>query len=242
MKRLFASFFLPLFFATSAMADAPPTQSELEGKVDYVVELFTSQGCPACPAANRKTAKLATKDHHLVLTYSVPYWDYKGWSDTLASETCQDRQVAYNKVNDGNQIYTPQFVLNGKVKGRNMGEVSGTDLNMYAPRLLLTRSGDGLSLHMSAPTDLEQTEHNYKTVLIEYVPGPQTVNIGGGANNNTAMTVTNNVSAAKWLKDVTGPRAENYKITYKPSADKAYAVLVHDAKTMKILAATRLDP
>src|SRR5262247_872976 len=50
-----------------------------------VVELFTSQGCSSCPAADALLAQLASRGEVVALSLSVDYWDYLGWRDTLAS-------------------------------------------------------------------------------------------------------------------------------------------------------------
>jgi len=41
-----------------------------------VVELFTSQGCSSCPAADAMLTELRGKPGILPLTLNVDYWDY----------------------------------------------------------------------------------------------------------------------------------------------------------------------
>jgi hypothetical protein len=78
-----------------------------------VIELFTSQGCSSCPAADRLLGELA-KDRSLVaLSLSVDYWDYLGWKDTLALPDHTARQRGYAKSRGDRQVYTPQAVING---------------------------------------------------------------------------------------------------------------------------------
>ena len=50
-----------------------------------VIELFTSQGCSSCPPADKLLADYADRDDVLALSLPVDYWDYLGWTDTLAS-------------------------------------------------------------------------------------------------------------------------------------------------------------
>lgn len=78
-----------------------------------VVELFTSQGCPSCPPADRLLGELAERDDVLALSYNVDYWDYLGWKDTLASHDFSERQKAYAAARGDRQVYTPQMVVNG---------------------------------------------------------------------------------------------------------------------------------
>ncbi len=79
-----------------------------------VVELFTSQGCSSCPAADAMLAKLAARDDLIAISLSVDLWDYLGWRDTLAQAKFSDRQKAYAKVLGDGMVYTPQMVINGR--------------------------------------------------------------------------------------------------------------------------------
>ncbi|MEH3144532.1 MAG: DUF1223 domain-containing protein [Methylobacterium frigidaeris] len=78
-----------------------------------VVELFTSQGCAACPAADHLVGELAHDPGVIVLSLPVTYWDYLGWKDTLANRAFTERQRAYAGLRGDRQVYTPQVVVNG---------------------------------------------------------------------------------------------------------------------------------
>jgi hypothetical protein len=80
---------------------------------EAVVELFTSQGCSSCPAADALFVELAKDPRLLTLTLPVTYWDYLGWKDTLGQEVFSKRQKLYAKARGDGQIYTPQAVVNG---------------------------------------------------------------------------------------------------------------------------------
>ena len=56
-----------------------------------VVELFRSQGCPACPAADELLAELWEQPGILALSFHVDYWDYIGWVDPFANEVFSQR-------------------------------------------------------------------------------------------------------------------------------------------------------
>ena len=43
-----------------------------------IVELFTSQGCSSCVAADAFFAELAKRDDVVALSLHVDYWDYLG--------------------------------------------------------------------------------------------------------------------------------------------------------------------
>jgi hypothetical protein len=78
-----------------------------------VIELFTSQGCSSCPAADALLGRWADRDDLIALSLSVDYWDYLGWKDTLASPKFSERQRAYAQARGDGAIYTPQVVVNG---------------------------------------------------------------------------------------------------------------------------------
>ncbi|WP_373330722.1 DUF1223 domain-containing protein [Salmonirosea aquatica] len=83
-----------------------------------VIELFTSQGCSSCPAADRLLSKtisnLNTKDPKiLALSFHVDYWNHLGWADPFSDKAYTRRQYEYAKVFHSKSVYTPQMVING---------------------------------------------------------------------------------------------------------------------------------
>jgi hypothetical protein len=96
--------FTVLLTGTPALADEKIT----------VVELFTSQGCPACPRADKLLGELAVRDDILALSQHVDYWDYYGWPDPFASDVYSHRQQRYLDQRGLPYVYTPQIVVDGK--------------------------------------------------------------------------------------------------------------------------------
>jgi hypothetical protein len=78
-----------------------------------VIELFTSQGCSSCPAADKLLGTLTREPNLIPLTLAVDYWDYLGWKDTLALHSHTKRQQHYAKMRGDMNVYTPQAVVNG---------------------------------------------------------------------------------------------------------------------------------
>ena len=81
-----------------------------------VVELFTSEGCSSCPAADEAIIELSKEfsDNVYFLGYHVDYWNYLGWKDEFSSKIFTDRQREYTYKFNLSSIYTPQVVVNGK--------------------------------------------------------------------------------------------------------------------------------
>ena len=94
-----------------------------------IVELFTSQGCSSCPAADRNLTEILAKsqtDGSAVygLSFHVDYWNYIGWKDPYSSKIFTERQRSYAEVLKLQSIYTPQMIVNGQYEfvGSNKGE------------------------------------------------------------------------------------------------------------------------
>ena len=93
------------------MENDDPLESDLETPV--IVELFTSQGCSSCPAADRLLSKLKkTSSQVIPLSFHVSYWNYLGWTDPFSQEAFSKRQRDYAR-NLRSSVYTPQMVFNG---------------------------------------------------------------------------------------------------------------------------------
>lgn len=126
---------MALFLAATAFLLMPGTLSPTYAGPSVVAELFTSQGCSSCPPADQLLEELAKRDDVLALSLPVDYWDYLGWSDTLASPDNSARQRAYAAHRGDRSVYTPQIVVNGieHVVGGNRHSVQ--EALKRAPRL-----------------------------------------------------------------------------------------------------------
>ena len=110
-----------------------------------VVELFTSQGCSACPPADKVIGELARDPTVIALSMPIDYWDYLGWKDTLADSRFSARQKAYSLVRGDRDVYTPQVIVNGSA------HVVGSDRAGIEEAIGATRKTDGV---MSVPVSL----------------------------------------------------------------------------------------
>ena len=100
---------LTLILALTGYANAGQPQ----GSHPVVIELFTSQGCSDCPAADRIVTELAKRKDVLALSLPITYWDMLGWKDTFATDANTNRQRAYAKAMKQSGVYTPQMIVDG---------------------------------------------------------------------------------------------------------------------------------
>jgi hypothetical protein len=166
------------------------------------LELFTSQGCSSCPAADRLLGELAEEPGVVALSVPIDYWDYLGWKDTLASPADSARQRAYAHVRGDREVYTPQIVVNGSmhVVGSDRGAiehmVTQTERNaaiMSVPVRLSVADGD-VTVIAGPAADADDTGEIWLCPLQRAV----TVAIGRGENSGRTVTYHNVVRG--WLK------------------------------------------
>ena len=98
-----------------------------------VVELFTSEGCSSCPAADDAVAKLLAKNikNVFILSYHVDYWNRLGWKDEFSDHKFSERQQQYSRSLSLEGVYTPQVVVNGTAQfvGSNEGALNNAVKN-----------------------------------------------------------------------------------------------------------------
>lgn len=189
-----ASAIAGLLIASCALASA--------GQPRAVLELFTSQGCSSCPAADKLLGELAADPSLVALSLPIDYWDYLGWKDTLASPGHSARQRAYARVRGDRQVYTPQIVVNGAThvlgsdKAAIEHAIAQTDHNnaavMSVP-VLLSVAGGNLDVNLAAGK-----EHAGGEVWL--CPLAKSVPVEIGRGENRGRTITYHDVVRSWLK------------------------------------------
>jgi len=167
-----------------------------------VVELFTSQGCSSCPAADELLGELAQDPSIVAMSLPIDYWDYLGWKDTLAKPGHTARQRAYAQIRGDRAVYTPQVVVNGAV------HVQGSDkaaieraiaqtrqhAGTVAVPVTLSASGDRINVTVPAARDARTSGEIWLCALARSVA----VAIGRGENRGKNITYYNVVR--RWVK------------------------------------------
>jgi hypothetical protein len=172
------------------------------GEPRALVELFTSQGCSSCPAADKLLGDLANDSTLVVMSDPIDYWDYLGWKDTLASPAHSARQRAYARVRGDRQVYTPQIVVNGAmhVLGSDQAAVEKTiaqtdqKSGVMSLPVLLSMGGAGLSVKVESA----ENEHNLGEVWL--CPLERDVAVAIGRGENRGRTVIYHNVVRNWVK------------------------------------------
>ena len=166
-----------------------------------VIELFTSQGCSSCPAADKLLGEIARDTSIIAMTLAVDYWDYLGWKDTLALKSHSNRQRAYAKARGDREVYTPQAVVNGvmHVLGSDKVAIERAIVHTGKPAtplaLAVNASVAGGTLNVSVPAkDGQAAGEIWLCPITRLVP----VKIGRGENRGHTVTYSNVVR--RWVK------------------------------------------
>ncbi len=162
-----------------------------------VVELYTSQGCSACPPADDYLRELAAKPGVIALSLHVDYWDYIGWVDSFGQKRFTERQKAYARAEGSRTIYTPQMIVAGaaRVEGVNPQAVDqAIAADRAAPTevaLKLERKGDRLAISAPPQAGLKLP---IRVQLVRYTPKAQ-VMIESGENAGKLVDYANVVTS-----------------------------------------------
>ena len=207
-----------------------------------VVELFTSQGCSSCPAADRILTELRERAEIVPLTLNVDYWDYLGWEDDLALPVNALRQRAYAREQRSRNVYTPQMMLDGRmdVVGSRKRQVMSA-VEAYAGEadkvpVTISPVGEGrYRVQAPATTGLESDA----TVWIVGYDRDVTKAVGGGENRGRTLTYSNVVRewrrAGSW--DGAGPLDI---VTPRPAGDGGLVAIVQTDGVGPILGAAQV--
>jgi hypothetical protein len=194
-----------------------------------IVELFTSQGCSSCPAADKLLGELAADPTLIAISLSIDVWDYLGWKDTLADPRNTARWQGYAKSRGDRERYTPQVVVNGAA------HALGSDRAAIEKAIAKSRHNEAV---MSVPVSAARAGDRLTIALPDGVPAAAatvsvwalakavTVMITRGENKGRTVTYHNvvrrrvnlgawNASTNRWtvpLRDLAGDGIETAAI------------------------------
>lgn len=204
-----------------------------------VVELFTSQGCAACPPADAYFGELARRDDVIALALHVDYWDYIGWADAFARNDFTKRQKAYARAAGSKVIYTPQAIVEGgePMPGNDATAIAATvtseGADAPAVRLrMLTSEGRRIVSAMPAPG-----LGDIIVQLVRYLP-ERTVTIERGENAGRTITYHNIVT--EWTVLGRWDGQEKLRLELDLKGEEPAVLILQRAGHGPIVAASRL--
>ena len=132
-KRALAT--IALMLASAAHAAEPACSAYSGPHTTALVELYTSEGCDSCPAADHWLSSLfgqGFRPNQVVpLALHVDYWDYIGWKDPFARGEFSVRQRKLAQMKRPVIVYTPQVLL----QGRDFPRWSGGEFSQQVMRI-----------------------------------------------------------------------------------------------------------
>lgn len=235
--------------ATAAVVLVVPHSGSAQGagqpaSPKAVIELFTSQGCSSCPAADALLGRIASQRKDVVaLTLPTDTWDYLGWKDTLSSPKFGARQRAYAKA-FRDMIYTPQAVINGvaHVNGASQAQLDKAIEGATATKVPVRIWEEGGRLMIEAGTTPNGTVKQ-ATVWLAVLAKSLTVPVERGENSGRTLTYFNVVREltpiGMWNGKAVNVQFERASIMR--SDTDACAVLLQEGQGGPIVGAAMLD-
>ncbi len=225
---------------TAAIGFASPLSAQ---QTPVLVELFTSQGCIACPPADKLMETLADRDDVIALALHVDYWDYIGWVDSFGQSQFSDRQKNYARANGRASVYTPQMIIGGidEVKGSSRAQVMGaiathlgTNGAQDTVRLTLSQGSQGELIIEARAGQRLATEADVQ--LVRYRDSER-VEILDGENAGRSVTYRNIVTAWDNLTTWDGTQPLRYSVLVE--GEEAVVVVIQAQNQGPVLATAR---
>lgn len=205
-----------------------------------VVELFTSQGCSACPPADELLARLAQRPGVIALALHVDYWDYIGWRDKFAKPKFTARQKAYARAEGSRSVFTPQMIVAGAHRVEGLRSMDLADLvrdEAARPSAVIIearRTGPMLELRLGAEAPFER---DVQVELVRYRPS-EAVDIRSGENAGRRIVYHNIVTSWTTLGSWGGAGTVAFHV--RVEGEEQVVVLVQEPGPGRILSAARL--
>lgn len=209
-----------------------------------VVELFTSQGCPACPPADQVLTNLSKERNIITLSWAVDYWDYLGWKDVNAKPENTARQEAYNTTLDKKGVYTPQMIINGRkqVVGSRIWDIREAITHYRKREASLAKVDldyDDGQLNVEMRGRSRKTHTQPSNVYLIWYDLEQSFEVSMGDNQGKTLSYTNVVQGFRKIGEWT-----NHGIDMDVDISRlvargieGFAVVVQDAPGRPIMAA-----
>ncbi len=144
MKLIYCAVLLSCAAAGAKAAQIVFQSSERQ---PVLLELYTSEGCSSCPPAEEWLSKLKDDPglwkEFIPVAFHVDYWNRLGWRDKLSDERYSDRQRNYAKLWSATDIYTPEYIMNGREWRDWAGSLRAPSSSIAKAGVLRVKSDEG---------------------------------------------------------------------------------------------------
>lgn len=246
MKQfLILATFLCLVFITQNNLFAQSSTKTTKPAV--LVELFTSEGCPTCPPADRLLAKLEKEQLYanaevITLALHVDYWNRDDWKDEYSSALFSRRQDIYAQAFRTGKVFTPQMIIDGRSNfiGSNAAEATKAivaNAKNEKANVELSFNNENLKIEIS-----KVPKHENASIFLAIVEGDLQANVsrGGDYKHN---------SIVRELRSVGMITAENIEIKIEypfqlndnwKKENLKFVVFIQENQSRKILGVNRI--
>lgn len=212
---------------------------EAAARTPVIVELFTSEGCSSCPAADNLLAEFERNQpvpqaEIIVLSEHVDYWNSLGWKDPFSAPLFTERQQFFASVLHSDDVYTPQAVVGGRfaIVGSRTTELLNAIKQSAQqadpiPQVTVTRQGETLLVNTPPPIRGQ--------TWVALTEASLTSRVAHGENAGQTL---HHVGVVRYLKKMTGNQA-SIVIDKSWSSDLRLVVFVQDAHSGQILQAVQ---
>ncbi|MEJ7674140.1 MAG: DUF1223 domain-containing protein [Chitinophagaceae bacterium] len=222
-----------------------PTSASAVTNNIVVLELFTSQGCSSCPAADRLLGSYSNKENIVALSYHVDYWNRLGWKDPFSNAAYTKRQGDYASIFKASGVYTPQLIINGQ------REMVGSDDDKIATTIKQYQKEPASSQLIidEIKTDNNRVSVTYSVkgkinnsvVNVALVQNKITTAIKAGENGGVTLTNYNVVRNFKTIDSINEEKNTTAIDLISGTDKKEFSVILflQDVTSNKIYAATK---
>jgi hypothetical protein len=233
MLALMVSCLFPLgaFAQQEAAADQPVS----DVPTPVVLELFTSQACPFCPAADELMGQMIQQPGVIGLSCHVDYFEVK--TSPLGKDFCTARQNEYNRLIGTGPRYTPQVVVNGAadVVGYDGGKISAAILKARSERMVLVDVAPAQTGYIVSLPETDLKDQSVRLWLVLY-DKPREATIKDGGNSGKTIAYYNVVSDLVDFGVWDGAAMEKTVSPIMAANNAGFVVLAQDISTGRIIA------
>ncbi|HTR42181.1 MAG TPA: DUF1223 domain-containing protein [Pseudomonadales bacterium] len=178
-----------LMFFGCGIAGAAPLAFQSAARQTALLELYTSEACSSCPPAEAWLSRLKDQpglwSEFVPVAFHVDYWNNSGWRDKLSSDEFSQRQNDYARAWSAQNIYTPEFVLNGREWSNWLGYRSIPSAPADAVGTLQASSNDSKHWQVNfVPADKGTADYEVTAALL--ASGVDS-NVTGGENSGRQL-------------------------------------------------------